>query len=395
MNRHRVSLWLAPESPWVLHTTDLLGKLTERWIQTQVDAQSEFDARLLGLRIAPGAARHPSWFVASDRLHLCALYLAMLKSGGRGGDLLARMFRANPPALIHGHFGVVAANHRSLSRRLGAPLVASFYGYDASMDAFVGSVAWRSRYRRLFEDAGAILVEGPRMAERVAALGCRQEKLRIVRLPADAAGLHGIVRRAPDTFLAVAAGRFIGKKGFDTAIRAFAKALRGLDATLVMAGGGELESEYRSLARDESIAEQVVWRGALPFAEFMSQIGGASVALFPSRSAPNGDSEGGAPVTLIEAQWLGVPALVSHHDDLPFVAAPDGSIRLEAGDVDAWAEALRTLYESPRLLESMGDAGAAFARANHSPEGNARAREAIYAELMGRAHDPERSVSLA
>jgi colanic acid/amylovoran biosynthesis glycosyltransferase len=273
--------------------------------------------------------------------------------------------------------------------------VASFYGYDAALDRVVGSAVWRRRYRRLFSEASVVLVEGPRMAERVGALGCPDERLRVVRLPADAAGLEGIARRPADDFVVVAAGRFVGKKGFDTAVRAFARGLRGRDARLLMVGGGELEAEYRRLARDGGIEAQVTWIDALPFREFMSHVAGATVAIFPSRTADDGDTEGGAPVTLIETQWLGVPTLVSDHDDLPFVAAPGGSMTLPASDVDAWADALRALYDDPAPLPEMGASAAAFARAQHSPEGNAAAREGIYAELAGRSVPRERSLTRA
>jgi colanic acid/amylovoran/stewartan biosynthesis glycosyltransferase WcaL/AmsK/CpsK len=395
MRRRRADTWVLPESPWVLHSTEFLGVLTERWIQTQADAQCDFDARVLGQRIALGAERRANWLTASDRLRLRLLYVGMLKSGGYGGALLGRQFRLHPPAVIHAHFGIVGASHRKLARNLGCPLVASFYGYDASMERFVTSRLWRARYQRLFEEVAAVLVEGPRMAARVAALGCSAEKLSVIRLPADATGLADVVRRPPTFFRVVSAGRFIDKKGFDTGIRAFAKALRGREARLVMVGGGPLEAEYRRLAEDEGITGQVDWLASLPFREFMSQIAGASVAVFPSRAAKDGDTEGGAPVTLIETQWLGVPAVVSEHDDLPFVAAPEGSLCLPPTDVDGWAEALQTLYDNPTLLDSMGAAGAAFARANHSPEGNAAAREAIYANLSGRFGNRSRSLAHA
>ena len=381
--------WTTPSAPWILHSTTLLGALPERWIETQVNAQREFDARVLGYSIAPGAQRRANWLVASERLESRVLYGGMFKSGGYSLALLGRRFRANPPAVIHAHYGVAAAQHRHLARSLGRPLVASFYGYDASRDQYVGTRLWRARYRRLFRDVAAVLVEGPRMAERVAALGCPAEKLQIIRLPADAAGLAGVVRQPADTFVVVVAGRFVAKKGFDTGVRAFARALRGRDARLLMVGGGELEADYRRLARDEGITEQVTWLGSLPFEQFMSQIGSASVAVFPSRPAPDGDTEGGAPVTLIETQWLGVPALVSEHDDLPFVTAPSGPKALPLMDVDAWADALRTLYESPGLLAEMGEAGAAFVRENHSPQANATARERLYAELSGMALAPD------
>ena len=55
----------------------------------------------------------------------------------------------------------------------------------------------------------------------------------------------------------------------------------------------------------------------------------------------------------------------------------DGEWRVHYGGY--WVKA----YDAPAdsLLATMGDAGSTFVRANHSPEGNAQAREAVYAEL--------------
>jgi colanic acid/amylovoran biosynthesis glycosyltransferase len=103
----------------------------------------------------------------------------------------------------------------------------------------------------------------------------------------------------------------------------------------------------------------------------------AHVMLFPSRTAADGNSEGGAPVTLIEAQWLGVPTVVSNHDDLPYVAAP-GTPVLPPTDINAWAEVLRHIRDSPSTLERASQASRTFATTHHSPRANARARERLY-----------------
>jgi colanic acid/amylovoran biosynthesis glycosyltransferase len=370
-----------PAGRWVLHSAPLLGGLTDRWIDLQARSGKRYETRLLGGRIAEGAERRAHWIASADRRDTALAHRWLYRSRGLSGGVLGRPLHADPPAVVHAHYGDFAAQHRRLARSLGAPLVASFYGYDATKDVYRAEARWRRAYRRLFDEAAAVVTEGPAMAERVAGLGCPAEKVRVVRMPADAGSLAELETAKEDYFLAVAAGRFIEKKGFDVAIRAFARALGGrADARLLMLGGGELEPSLRGLAEELGIADQVAWMDRLPFEDFMTEVARAHVGLYPSRTAASGDSEGGAPVTLIEAQWLGVPSIVSDHDDLAFVSAPDGSYVLPALDVEAWAETLDELYRDPAALHRMSREARAFARANHDPAANLAAREDVYDE---------------
>lgn len=380
-----------PDRPWVLHTVQRLGIFSERWIDLQSRVTARFDARLLGLDIVSEATRQPHWLVArdlaKDRLDWWLAYQASNRSGAALAWLAATAVRRCPPALLHAHYAPFASRQRLLARALRCPLVVSVYGYDVCMDLYHHE-PWRARYQRLWHNAAAVLAEGPAMAARVAALGCPPDKIHVVRLPADADGLASARHPKADEFLVVAAGRFIEKKGFDTAIRAFAAALRDRrDARLMMIGGGHLERAWRELAAAERITDQVIWRGQLPFVQFMGEVSRARLALYPSRTAADGDSEGGAPVTLIEAQWLGVPSLVSDHDDLPFVAAPDGCYVLPPHDLDVWAGHLRALYDEPAALERMGANAESFVRKHHTPAANRDAREALYASV-GRDRRP-------
>lgn len=357
----------------------MLGSVTERWIESQVLAGERYSSRLMGPDIASGAQRQPHWLPVRDRSDLWLAYRGAFKSRGLSSAWLAHAISANPPAVIHCHYGPVAAQQRWLAQRLGSRYVATFYGRDATAHEFVNGRTWRKRYEKLFSAVEAVLAEGPKMADRLVALGCPERKVQVVRLPADAHGLAGCERPRASTFRVVVAGRFVEKKGFDTAIRAFTDALKGRDAELLVIGGGELEAEYRQLVAEGDITSQVSWAGRLPFAEFMSRVATAHIGVFPSRTAADGDSEGGAPVTLIESQWLGVPSIVSDHDDLPFVTAPNGGLVLPALEVQQWAEALQALYHDPTGLERMGRAAQDFARLRHSPAANAETRERIYA----------------
>jgi colanic acid/amylovoran/stewartan biosynthesis glycosyltransferase WcaL/AmsK/CpsK len=368
-----------PRDPWVLHATLFMDPDRDAFVEVLARAAERFDSRLLGVRVVGSGERRPYWLVAEDSRRFYLEYRGVLATGGVGSALLARRFADRPPAAVHGHFGVVASNLGGLARRLDLPLFGSFYGYDASQASIVESRRWRKRYRRLFREAASILVEGPAMGGRVEALGCPPDRIEVVRLPVNEDQIGRCTRREPEAFVVTAAGRLVEKKGFDTAIRAFARAFEDRrDARLVIVGGGPLEAQLKRLAADEGVADRVEWRGALPFVEYNDAAAAGSVAVFPSRRAADGDAEGGAPVTLIELQWLGVPAVVSDHDDLPFAAAPELPV-LPARDVDAWAEQLRALYDDPSELARLADAGRRFVREHNTLARNRELREELYA----------------
>lgn len=371
--------WSPPSGPWVLHTHRDLGGLTDRWLDRQVTSRLELDSRILGQR-APGGPPWPAhWLLPRTRAD-AVRYAVASRTDGRSMVSVARRFpRDALPLALHAHYGTTASAMRRFGQELDVRLVASFYGYDATMRRYVESTTWRHRYGRLFEAAHAVLAEGPAMGARLERLGCDPSRIRVVRMPVDEAGLAGVDRVEPDRFRMVLAARFVEKKGFDTAIRAFGAASAELpDAELVIVGGGPLETSLRSLAAEVGVADRVTWAGRLPFTEFMSVIAQSSVTLHPSRVAADGDSEGGAPVTLMESQWLGVPSVVSDHDDLPYVAGP-GGIVLPAGSVVAWRDTIIELARDRAALAVQGVRAREFSRAHHGVRANALARERIYA----------------
>ncbi|NIP81231.1 MAG: glycosyltransferase, partial [Gemmatimonadetes bacterium] len=54
--------------------------------------------------------------------------------------------------------------------------------------------------------------------------------------------------------------------------------------------------------------------------------------------AANGDGEGGAPTTLLEAQAVGLPVVASRHADIPWVVAPEAGLLAPEEDPEALAE---------------------------------------------------------
>lgn len=235
------------------------------------------------------------------------------------------------PDVIHAHYlttgHLVAVATRS-------PLVVSTYGFDVTL--MPRRRLWRGAFHRLSGRVRAVLVEGPSMRASVEELGIPRERIEVVPI---AANLDGIAYRPPrhlDGGLRVLmSGRMVEKKGHDLAIRAFAEVARELPSgsTLDLIGNGPLLDGLRKLCVRLPAGVEVRFRGALPRAEYLAVLAGSDLVLAPSRTATNGDGEGGAPTTILDAQATGVIVLGSTHADIPFLIR-DGATGYLFGEDD-------------------------------------------------------------
>jgi colanic acid/amylovoran biosynthesis glycosyltransferase len=226
--------------------------------------------------------------------------------------------------VIHTQFGQPGYYiQRALARRRqpATRLVVNFYGYDAS--GLPASIpAWRRRYETLFRYPNlAVVVEGPVMKARVAGLGCPEDKIHIVPLCLARPGQPGKPRpavvREPNLLGLV--GRLVEKKGFSFALKALVPLLKAQPRVrIVIVGDGPERSLIERLAHEHGIAAQVTLKGMRPHAEALAEVERMGAIVVPSLTARNGDSEGGAPTIIAEAQIAGTPVIASDHADIPF-----------------------------------------------------------------------------
>jgi colanic acid/amylovoran biosynthesis glycosyltransferase len=293
------------------------------------------------------------------------------------GDL----FRQEGVRVLHAHFGQEGYRCLEVAKETGVPLVTTFYGVDVS--ALPRQSVWQKRFDRLFKEGQRFLAEGPHMGERLADLGCPPEKIRVHRLGVDTLAIPFQDRReGPQVILMYA--NFREKKGHIYGVRAFAKIADAFPKSRMrMIGEGPLLGEIEKEIGESGVAERVEFLGALPHKTCIGELAKATILLYPSVTAGDGDTEGGAPVGVIEALASGLPVVSSLHADIPAVA-PDGKCALlfPERDVNGLADGLESLLKSPELRAEFAEWGRRHVETEHNIRRQGERLEVLYDEVI-------------
>lgn len=285
--------------------------------------------------------------------------------------------------LIHAHFGMTGFYHLDLAVAMKMPLLTTFYGYDLSVKKVIEER--KPAYARLFKEGNYFLVEGPFERDQLIALGCPEGKIRIQRIAIDvdkyAFRPPSWDGKRPIRFLFV--GRFVEKKGLEYALRALAKISKEYSFQFRIIGSGELEKPLRLLAANLDFTRQIVWLGMQPHRRVIEEIQSCDILVQPSVTAADGDSEGGAPTVLLEAQACGVPVISTNSADIPYTTRPNESALLSPErDVDSLAHNICQLIDNSEAWSQMGKKGREHVEKYHDVRKEVAALEAIYIELL-------------
>jgi len=231
-------------------------------------------------------------------------------------------------SILHSHFGDVAWADREAARRANVGHVATFYGVDVR-GLPTRDPRWYRRYENLFTSVDRVLCEGPFMAASVVELGCPSEKVLVKPLGLDVDAFEYQPRqwRSGRPLKVLMAGSFREKKGFPVALEALGRlqALRsklGLQITIIGDATPDTASQaekVKILAAVDTWKLPVDFRGYQPHSELMAAYRTHDLFLSPSQTASDGDTEGGAPVSIVEAAAMGLAIGSTTHADIPFV----------------------------------------------------------------------------
>jgi len=281
-----------------------------------------------------------------------------LKSGfGSAYDnYFLQVLKNNRAKLLHAHFGECAAGTIDYAKKVKIPMITTFYGYDISQ--LPQQQYWFDQYQRLFAEGDLFAVEGSCMRERLIELGCPPEKAIVQHLGVDVEKFPFKPRTLSDgeKVKILIAAYFKEKKGIPYAIKAFAQVYSKYpQMELRIAGHGPMQEEIESLIAELKLTSAVKMLGYLPYTTFHQEVLGCHIFLSPSVTAKDGDTEGGAPVAITEAQCTGMPVVATFHADIPEIVL-DGKTGFLAPerDVDMLAEKLEYLAIHPEIWPVLG-----------------------------------------
>ena len=298
------------------------------------------------------------------------------------------------PNLVHAHFGLSGYNFLKLKKIFKLPLVTTFYGCDLSLLPSQNP-EWKIKYKELFKEGEKFLVEGNQMKKCLIELGCPEEKIIVQHLGIDLDRINFVPRKLSENegIGILISASFREKKGIPYAIEAFGRVKQAhpelkLKLTIIGDSGcspaEEAEKEkIFGVIQKYNLKDCVNMLGYQPYPVFLRELYRHHLFLHPSIHASDGDTEGGAPVSIIEASASGMPILSTTHCDIPEVVINGKSGYLvPERDRDALAEKLEFLVLNPGIWEQMGKKGREHVEKTHDVIAQVQRLEEIYDKVF-------------
>jgi colanic acid/amylovoran biosynthesis glycosyltransferase len=372
----------------VLHLSHSFLPVTQNWIYSQLRNMPECRSLVLcrfleNVEVFPWPDVHVAYprpgIRRSTGLTLSRLTARYASGFGRS------VIEHEHPQILHGHFAFESWRNISLARAFNLPLITTFYGFD--VDKLPRRAVWRRRYRRLFREGAAFITEGPFMAGRLKDLGCPAEKIRMVKIGIDPVRIKPCAAARPESVVNVL---FVGlsreKKGPLDATEAFVRAGREHpDMVLHLVGEGPYRARATEMLKEAGMLDKAFFHGMLSYEAFLELLGRSDMLLAPSVTAVDGDTEGGAPVSVIEALAAAIPVVATTHCDIPNVVHHNiTGLLSKEHDIGGLAVHLGTLAGNAAMRLSMGRAGRVYAEKEHDVRVQAAKIRAIYDEVLRR-----------
>ncbi len=358
-------------------------------LATTLARRQDVDVRVL---VANEGRRRVTETVAGveiERLGRLFAYASTPVAPGMAGAIRREASRQPSTDLIHlhfpypwGEFSWLRAKAR-LASGAGLPSVVTYHSDIVRQKRLLA--LYRPILKRFLDAVDLVIVSAPPMVEHSPYLSAIAEKCRFVPfgIPVedfdatpDTLARADALRAGHERPIVLFVGRLVYYKGVDVLVRA----MRHVDADLVIVGRGPLESELRGLAVAHGVSGRTTWIPGVSDEDLAAWYRAAAVFCLPS-VAPS-EAYG---LVQLEAHASGTPVVCT---DLP-TAVPwvnqDGVTGLVApvGNAEALGDALSRLVDDPAFRASLGSAAERRARSEFTLERMADGTVAVYEELLG------------
>ena len=378
---HSNPIWLQQTQTWIYNQVRYLPDEIENHI---VCGKTE-NLEQFSLPNIHSLDKAPKWRYFGDK---CLRKLRLRRHLG----LLVEVAKQEKANVLHSHFGNIGWINLEAAKQAKLKHVVTFYGGDVNYLPRNYPI-WRKRYKKLFAKVDLVLCEGSHMAQCVVNLGCPPDKVKVHHLGVSIDGIEFKPRVwTPGTPLRVLiAATFGEKKGIPYALEALGQLQYHvpLEITII----GDARSIPRSQAEKQKILatiekhnlhSKVRLLGYQPHSVLFEEAYQHHIFLSPSITASSGDTEGGAPVSIIEMAATGMPIVSTNHCDIPEVIL-DGVTGLlaEERDVAGLVAHLQYLVKYPEKWLDMVKAGRKHLEAEYDVRIQSARLAAIYKLIQG------------
>ncbi|MBX7079987.1 MAG: glycosyltransferase family 4 protein [Nannocystaceae bacterium] len=282
---------------------------------------------------------------------------------------------------VHVHFGTNPTAVAQITRAMGGPPYSfTVHGPD-ELDAPIGL-----KLGPKIEDSAFVVAITNYCAAQLRRWVSHEhwDKIRVVHCTVGDEFFREAQPIDPTSRTLVCVGRLSPQKGQLLLVEAFADAIdRGLDATLVLAGDGEMRAEIERIAAARGLGERLRITGWISGEQVRREILAARALVLPSFAE-------GLPMVIMEAFALGRPVLTTYIAGIPeLVVHRENGWLIPAGSKPAITDAIaEVLAAAPAQLEAMAAKGREAVRKHHyTPTETARLADAVRESV---AHEHER-----
>jgi colanic acid/amylovoran/stewartan biosynthesis glycosyltransferase WcaL/AmsK/CpsK len=272
-----------------------------------------------------------------------------------------RIAKDTGACILHSHFGPRGWRNIKYAKKACLKHIVTFYGVDVNHRPLYYP-EWKKRYEDLFARADCILCEGPYMASSLINLGCPKEKVKVHHLgiPIDNFVFKPRRWNRNESLRILIAASFREKKGIPYALEALAKLQNYLPIEVTIIGDASFDKRSQlektnimDTIKNCNLDSKVRLIGYQPHNSMIEEAYKHHIFIAPSITAKDGDTEGGAPVSIIEMATTGMPIVSTKHCDIPNIIRDGMGLLTEERNISGLVDCLEWLVNHPEKWNSL------------------------------------------